>query len=223
MDNDVEEIINCNHKHKKTLEGKVHFKFKLEFGWGPDRRVFPDIASRKWHGQLSTKGEILSVEKAWNTMGQSILKQDKNNFEFELTTYKTTQTGKWMGSAAITTEGFIFEIETEADEILKLTVDGIDYELPVASLLKVSMLFSLDDEVRKLIYDTYHEESFYRNDTWWHNMYKFKANKAALEADYTYQGECVLDLSEAENIRVRVHQKNGSIAWSSPIFNRRQV
>lgn len=221
VDNDIAEIINCNHKRKKAYEGRVHFKFKLEFGWGPDRRVFPDIASRKWHGRLSTKGEIVSVEKAWNTMGQSILKQDKNNFEFELTTYKTTQTGKWMGSAAITTEGFIFEIDTEADEILKLTVDGVNYDLPVASLLQNSMLFSLDDEVKQLIHDTYQEESFYRNDTWWHNMYKFKANKAALEADYTYREDCGLDLSKAENIRVRVYQKNGSIAWSSPIFNGR--
>ncbi|WP_276933888.1 hypothetical protein [Dielma fastidiosa] len=219
VDNDVADIINCNHRSSKP-EGKVHFKFKLEFGWGPDRRVFPDIASRKWHGCLHTEGSILSVENAWNTMGQAILHQDENDFEFELTTYKTTQTGKWMGSAAITTEGFIFEIETAADEVLKLNVDGIDYELPVQSLLNDSMLFSLDDEAKRLIYDTYQEESFYRNDTWWHNTYKFKANKAAVKADFMYQGTTVLDLSAAHHVRIRVHQKNGCMAWSSPIFNK---
>ena len=125
-----------------------------------------------------------------------------------------------MGSAAITTEGFIFEIEADAAESLKLNVDGVDYELPVQSLLNDSMLFSLDEEVNRLLYDTYQEESFYRNDTWWHNTYKFKANKAAAKTDFMYQGTKVLDLSAAQHVRVRVHQKNGCMAWSSPIFNK---
>lgn len=217
-DNQVTEIINCH--QKITPQGKVRCKFKLEFGWGPDRRIFPDIESKVWQGCLKTQGEILSVEKCWNSFGQKIIKKEKNEFEFEVTSYKTTQSGKWMGLASITTEGFIFEIETEMDEVLQLIVDGKEYALPVKAILEDSSLFCMEEEIKKLLWDTYQEESFYRDDTWWHNSYKFKVNKGALSEEYHFEKEWIQDLSQRKQVRIKVYQKNGSLAWSSPIFNK---
>ena len=48
---------------KESLGKNVQFKFKADFGWGPDRRIFPDIKSRNWSGSLSTEGKLLSIEK----------------------------------------------------------------------------------------------------------------------------------------------------------------
>lgn len=223
QDNEVTQMISCHQTRKQDLPQTVRFKFKLEFGWGPDRRIFPDIESRLWHGLVETNGKILSVEKCWNSFGQKVIKEDENSFEFEVTSYKTTQTGKWMGLASITTEGFIFEVETDVEDVLLITVDKKVYEVPVRQILKDSTLFSLDDEIQQLLEETYHETQFYRNDTWWHNAYKFKISKGALASEYQYELNQTINLKETDQIRVKVYQKNGSLAWSSPIFNKRKA
>ena len=215
-DNEVIELISCH--HKPEIGNHVRFKFKLEFGWGPDCRIFEDIVSKVWVGSLQTKGEIISVEKCWNSFGQKIISQSAKQLNFELTTYKTTQTGKWMGTAGVNTEGFIIEIETRIEEELIFIVDGKKYQLLVRDILDNSKLFGLTDEVNKLIYEHYQETEFYRNDTWWHNSYKFKVHKGCLYSEYNYNESLFRDLRAYQNIRLRVHQKNGCLAWSSPIF-----
>ena len=217
-DNEVIEMLNCHKKRELPLDELVRFKFRVEFGWGPDRRVFPEIKLRHWHGVLQTSGKIVSVEKCWNSFGQKIIRQDDDNLEFELTTYKTTQTGKWMGTAGVATEGFIFEIETNINDEITLIVDGKDYIIKVRDVLNDSHLYSLDEEINELLYDKYNERDYYRRDTWWHNSYKFKVHKGSLSNEYLYETKLALDLSEYANVRVKVFQKNGSLAWSSPIF-----
>ena len=52
-DNQVVEMIpHTSTWERMPLGDTIRFKFKVEFGWGPDRRIFPDIASRQWQGAL---------------------------------------------------------------------------------------------------------------------------------------------------------------------------
>lgn len=218
-DNEVVRLIDCNRSRQLPKEGVVRFKWKLELGWGPDRRIFPEISSKRWQVALKTQGRLLSAEKCWNSFGQRVISQSEAGMELEMTTYKTTQSGKWMGVSAVTTEGMIFEIEDDIDHALSLSLDGKEYLIPIRQILRNSTLISLDEEVAKLLYDTYQETSFYRNDTWWHNSYKCKVHRGALQSAYQQSYAFVMDLREVKQLRLRVHQKNGCMAWSSPIFN----
>lgn len=202
----------------KPLEGTIRFKFQVEFGWGPDRRMFPDIESRHWVGSLKTNGKLVSIEKCWSNFGQKLENVTDNSCDFELTSYKTTATGKWMGPSAITTEGFIFEIEDDVNSSVTLTVDGKEYVLPIKDLLYSSNLHPLLDEVSDLLKERFNFTEFYRSDSWWHNCYKIKTHQAVPEIGYTTEINRTLDLKEGDNVRVRVWQKNGGVAWSSPIF-----
>lgn len=203
---------------RNELTGTIRFKFQLELGWGPDRRIFPDIESRKWTGSLHTPGKLLSIEKCWSTFGQDLKNVTDNSCEFDMTTYKTTASGKWMGPSAVTTEGFIFEIEDDIDSIVKLTIDGHDYELKIRDILYSSQLYPLLDEVSDLLKERFNFTEYYRSDSWWHNCYKIKVNQGAPEIAYTRSIEKEIDTTKCSQVRVRVWQKNGSVAWSSPIF-----
>lgn len=199
-------------------ENTIRFKFKLEFGWGPDRKVFEDIESKIWHGKLETNGKILSIQKCWSNFGQKIINQDDKTCEFEITSYKTTATGKWMGPSAVTTEGFIFEIETDVNSSLSLIVDNKKYELKVTDILEGSFLLPLLDESNQLIKERFGFEGYYRSDPFWHNAYKIKVNRGALEEEYTKSITMTIDTTKYKQLRLRVWQKNGAVAWSSPIF-----
>ena len=214
----IEMIPHTSTWEDKKLEGTIRFKFRLELGWGPDRRIFPDIESRHWVGSLSTNGKLLSVEKCWSNFGQKLVNVTEKGCDFELTTYKTTATGKWMGPSAVTTEGFIFEIEDDIDSSVTLVIDGVKYEVTIRDLLYSSRLFPLLDEVSDLLKERYNFTEYYRSDSWWHNAYKIKVHEAVPEIAYTMTIKRTIELKEGDNIRVRVWQKNGGVAWSSPIF-----
>jgi hypothetical protein len=214
----IEMIPHTSTWENNILPEKVKFKFRLELGWGPDTRVFPDITSRKWSGSLCTKGRILSIEKCWSNFGQNLTQCDDHSCEFEMTTYKSTGSGKWMGSDPVATEGFIFEIEDDIKNTIILNIDGIEYELPVKDILENGRLIPLLDEAHELIKERYGLEEYYRQDSWWHNCYKIKLHKGIPEDAYTRTIERTIDMTGYHQVRCRIWQKNGGIAWSSPIF-----
>ena len=61
---------------KLPLKNKVRFKFKIEFSWGPDERVYPETEKKIWKGSLEVEGKIISIEKCWKNLGQKIIHQE---------------------------------------------------------------------------------------------------------------------------------------------------
>lgn len=218
-DNILDEmVVHSGTWERKPQEGVIRFKFRVEFGWGPDTRVYQDKIIRNWSGKLVTDGRLLSVEKCWNNYGQNLTHVDENSCEFEMTTYQSTATGKWMGPSNVTTEGFIFEVEADVDSEIHLWVDGTDYPMKVRDMLQSSKVTALWDEVHQLTKERYGDVEHYRDDPWWHNAYKFKVSKASPEDSYVVDFKKKLDVEETCNLRLRVWQKNGDVAWTSPIF-----
>lgn len=222
-DNVLEDMIVHSGTWERTpLSGSIRFKFRVEFGWGPDTRVYKDIFMKEWSGTLAVDGTLLGVENCWNNFGQSLTILDEKSCSFELTTYKSTATGKWMGPSNVTTEGFIFEVEADVDSTLILTVDGVAYPMKVRDLLYTSKVYALWDDIKALTKETWGDIEHYRDDPWWHNAYKFKVGKAAPEQAYCVDVKKVLPIKEDANYRLRVWQKNNDVAWSSPIFVRKK-
>lgn len=218
-DNVVEEMVVHSGTWERTpLKGAIRFKFRLELGWGPDTRVYKSQWKKDWTGSIHVDGKLLSVEKCWNNFGQDITHQDEKSCAFSMTTYQSTATGKWMGPSNVATEGFIFEIEADADSSLKLDIDGKEYCLPVRGLLESSHVYALWDEVETLTRETWGDITHYRDDPWWHNAYKFRVGKAYPENAYDLSFRKVIRMEEDGNLRLRIWQKNGDAAWTSPVF-----
>ena len=218
-DNILEDmVVHSGTWERQRPEGLIRFKFRLELGWGPDTRVYKDQWIKNWSGRLDVDGKILGIEKCWNNFGQELTCVEESSCEFSMTTYQSTASGKWMGSCNVTTEGFIFEVEADADSVMKLTIDGKEYPLAVRQLLESSRVFALWDQVRKLTEDTWGEITHYRDDPWWHNAYKFRVGKAYPQSSYEVRGCRKIKFTEDGNIRLRIWQKNGDAAWTSPVF-----
>ena len=211
-------VVHSGTWERQPLHGKLRFKFRVEFGWGPDIRVYKDLTTKIWEGKLKVDGKLLSVEKCWNNFGQKMISQTDDSCEFSLTTYQSTATGKWMGPSNVTTEGFIFEVEADADSTIHMTVNGAEYDFPVRNLLGRSEVVGLWDEVRDLTKSTWGDVTHYRDDPWWHNAYKFKMGRAYPEASYTVDYHQTIKVENNCSYRLRVWQKNNDVAWTSPIF-----
>ena len=204
----------------KALTETVRFKFKIEFGWGPDNRIYPDITSKVWEGSLSTVGKILDVEKCWTNFGQKIHSQQEKECSFTLTTHKSSHAGKWMGPSPVTTEGFIFEIEAPIDSKISLNVDGKLCEYTVREILEDTQLIGFVEEAKQLAKDRFGFEEYYRSDPFWHNAYKVRILRGSPEIAYKLK----LPITTQEKIHsddyfmVKIYQRDGNLAWSSPIW-----
>lgn len=220
-DNILEEMVVHSGKwEKEPLQGIIRFKFRLELGWGPDSRVYKDHWVKQWTGRLETEGKLLSIEKCWNNFGQEIVNQNENSCDFSMTTYQSTATGKWMGPSNVTTEGVIFEIEADVNSTVHLWIDGTEYPMKVHDMLYTSKVYALWDEVKKLTRETWGDLTHYRDDPWWHNAYKIRVNKAYPEQSYDITYSKKMKFDKDCNVRLRIWQKNGNAAWTSPIFVR---
>lgn len=214
---------------EEKIEGNVRFKFELELGWGPDRRVFPDIEEKIWKVSLETEGKIVGIEKMWTSPGSTIKANEEKKFEAEVITRKYIQcNGKLSQKNYLTpniqNQSVIFEIEDNINNDLKLEIDGKEYKIPIRTLLEKAVLEAKEDEVRELLKDRFQFNEYYREDPWWHNAYKFKLHKACPQKGYTAEYKYEFDSlkSDEDNILVKVTQKNGDVAWSSPIWIKKE-
>lgn len=218
-DNILEEMfVHSGRWERAPLPERFTFKFEVEFGWGPEPRDFPEGAVKEWSGLLSVPGRIVSVEKLWNSFGQKIVRQDERECEFSLTTHQKTETGKWMGPSQTKREGFIFEVEGAMEDCLSLTVDGTEYSLPVRDILADSNVYAQYEATEKMVYEKFPDAAHYRDDLIWHSAFKFRVRRAVPESAYTVKIEEIIELEPGSQYRVRVWQKNGDAAWSSPVF-----
>ena len=56
-------IVHSGTWERQPLPGRFAFKFEVEFGWGPETRLFPDAALKVWEGSLQVPGHLMGVEK----------------------------------------------------------------------------------------------------------------------------------------------------------------
>ncbi len=207
------------------LEGTVRFKFELELGWGPDRRVFHDIKEKLWDVSLETKGKIIGFDKLWTSPGSKIKVSEEKKFAAEIITRKSIQGDAKLSqknylTPYIQNQSLIFEIEDHIDHDLMLTIDGKEYSIPIKKILAQSIVEAKEDEVQELLKDRYDFEEYYREDPWWHNAYKFVIHRASPEKAYRVSCQYSFESlkTKEDNILIKVIQRNGDIAWSSPIW-----
>lgn len=213
-------LVHSGSWERQPLPERFAFKFEVEFGWGPETRLFPDAAEKVWQGRLEVPGRILSIEKLWNSFGQQILDRREQSCDFRLTTHRGTETGKWMGPSQVRRESLVFEVEGGIDDVLRLTVDGEEYRLPVRQILQGTRIYAQYRQSEQLITEKFGPTPHYRDDFIWHCAFKFRVRRAAPQAAYTLHRRLPLTLEAGSQYRLRVWLKNGDAAWLSPFFCR---
>lgn len=208
---------------RKKLQGKVKFKFEIELGWGPDRRVFPEIYQKLWDLKVETTGEILSVEKLFTSPGSVIERSENQVFQGKILSQKdipgqSKLSQKNYATPHIQNQSLIFEIEDDIDSVVEISIDGKKAQYKIRDMLFESRIVCLEEESRKLL-ATRDFTEFYREDPWWHNAYKAVLHKAYTKDGYFVEIADILERENpTDNYFVKVIQKNGECGWTSPIY-----
>lgn len=208
-------------ERREIREDLITFKVRIEFGWGPDIRVFPEETEKHFKGSFKVReGEILSIEKCFANFGEEVTQKSHDEAFFDLTTYQSTNTGKWMGSCVAANESLIFEARAPLKSETVLSVNGKEYTFKVSDLLEDSHLLADMEEADQLIRSYFGKVEHYRNDPWWHNSCKIKIHRACPKEYYSTQIREDLEENEDCLYRLVILQENGNRAWTSPIFMR---
>ncbi|GAB4563945.1 MAG: hypothetical protein Kow0047_13270 [Anaerolineae bacterium] len=199
-----------------TSDELTRCKLRVEAGWGPLSRDIPDVPPRRWEGQIETpEGRIVSVERCWRTPGQWVEQTSEHECAFGFQTLQQAPHG-------LPSEALIFELEGRPSDRVRITLEGKRLELRLTEAMRRSQVLYFPEEVRARVRDAHgiDPDSLPRPDPFYFFSHKAKIHRAIPEVGYVAEFEHV-DASPppGRNVyRVRVHQRNGHIAWSSPIW-----
>lgn len=201
-----------------SSDGTVRFKFRVEFGWGPNVRYFPEATERTWEGTLSTTGSVVSVEPVFSSFDNRHEIVDEKSVSFVAKSQKVGGT-HWVRDSSMRTEGYVFEIQAPLDGTVTMEACGERFVWPVEKILAGSFLEVFEDEAKELIRGTAGIEEYYRSDAWYHNAYKVKVYQGFASDLYEVEDSfAVRPGAEEASWFVKVVQADGQTAWASPIW-----
>ena len=210
------------------LEGALptRWKVRVEMGWGSHSHELPAPSPemQRWDGVLSVQGgKMLGWAPCWVTPGQPMPHLAGDRAEFALVASQAA-------ADRIVCNGLVFEFEADADAMLELRAGPratpCVLRCTVHELAQRSRL--LWDEAGCAAY--LHEatgltaEEAGQTDAYYHFAHKMKVHRAMPEAAYTARFSFTDRVASGglppheDHYRVRVEQRNGQRAWSSPIW-----
>jgi hypothetical protein len=193
------------------------YRMRLEAGWGPrqNEMVVPD---RQWQGHLHVEGSTMRRSwPCWISPGQSEPRYRNCDCSFEMVSSAENVAERWQNANVI---------EFEADPEARLTVrlNGLQESGRVCDFARGSREMWFKEECVKMLHDRGGIEPYSpeRMDIYHHMAYKAKLHKPLPQAAWSAGLDFVDDtpLSGQCHYRVRVEQRNGQRAWSSPIWVR---
>jgi len=210
----------ATHCHQGTWQppapgARCRFKLRVEAGWGPRPNEMA-LPPRRWDGRLSlADGRFLNVEPCWISLGQQPAELNGPEAAFAMTTDAQTVSHRCQNAN-------VFEFEATPETELRLRINGLEESGRVADFAAGSREMWFRDECVRMLHEEAGLEpgSPERQDVYHHLAYKAKLHRAMPEAAYTATFEIEDDepLTGQTYYRVRVEQRNGQRAWSSPVW-----
>jgi len=210
----------ATHCHQGTwdlprLNERTRFKLRIEVGWGP-RPNEMDMPDRYWQGELLlSDGCFLNYEPCWIYPGQGIpkLAGEKSTFTMRSSTQDAIKPRQ---------NANVFEFEAVPEAELLVRLNGLEERGTIHSFSSGSRVMWFRDECIRMLHEhsglepDWHE----REDPYYNMAYKAKLHRIIPEAGY--QAEFVIEddkpITGETHYRIRVEQRNGQRAWSSPIW-----
>jgi hypothetical protein len=217
-----DERVIATHNHQGTWEcprpgARSRFIVRLEAGWGPTADEL-EVGDQAWTGVIAlTDGRFIRAVPCWCTHGQEPVKLAGNTATFTMCSSPRGVANQWQNAN-------VFEFEADPASVLRLRLNGREESATISELMNGSRVIWYREECVRLLQQLrgLTPEECTREDTYYHMAYKAKLHRAMPEAAYaaTYELEDGEPLVHETCYRVRVEQRNGQRAWSSPIWVR---
>lgn len=215
----------ATHCHQGTWElpqpgVRTRFKLRVEAGWGPRPNEI-DVPDRHWQGELALDGgRFIGYEPCWVSPGQGVphLAQEVAAFTMRSSSQDAVKPSQ---------NANVFEFEATPEAELLIRLNGLEERGTVQAFASGSrVMWFRDDCVRMLQKHCGLEpDSHEREDPYYLMAYKAKLHRVIPEVGYQAEWAIQDDESITGEIhyRIRVEQRNGQRAWSSPIWVRPYV
>jgi len=193
------------------------WKLRVEVGWGPKSVDIAEEAPREWACRIAVpNGAVLAAEPCWKTAGQWIGGLDDAACEFG---FRTTQSPPHGGVPA---EATIFTLAGRPEDTVILDLGGKRLSMTLFEAAAASRLIDSMDEVRDHVRRVHglDPDTLVRNDRIYFYGHKAKIHRAIPESGYTATLDHVDENPPPgrNHYRIRVTQRNGQVAWSSPVW-----
>jgi hypothetical protein len=212
----------ATHCHQGTWSqpapGKgARYKLRIEAGWGPRQGEIP-LPETHWQGTLTINGgRFVGWEPCWITRGSRVPQFDGESARFSMLSRQENVHLPFQGAT-------LLEFETDPGAEFVLDLNGLQVRDRICTLAEHSRLLWYREDCVKRIRETtgVEPQDARRGDAYYQMANKAKLHRAMPEAAYTAGLEWVDDepLERETHYRVRVEQRNGQRAWSSPIWVR---
>jgi len=210
----------ATHCHQGTWRlpepgARTRFKMRIEAGWGPRPNELP-VPDRCWQGELEVNdGRVLDVEPCWISPGQSVPVFTGRRATFSMLTSAKQVQERYQNAN-------VFLFEADAGAALRIAMDGQAEAGTVAEFAAGSREMWFREDCVRMLHECagLRPGSPEREDIYHHVAHKVKLHRPIPEQGYTASCEWIDDepLSGPAHYRVRVEQRNGQRAWSSPIW-----
>lgn len=194
---------------------KSKYKMRIEIGWGsrPGEIPMPD---QEWTGNISLiDGQFINWEPCWISRGHKVPLLDGSNARFEMLTSQEFVSSPYQNAT-------VFEFNSYGKAELSMRLNSLEFTDNIHNMAEKNRLLWYKDECIKLVEKTtgIKPDVPNRDDVYYHHANKAKIHKLIPETGYTATFAITDDepLTGETNYRVRIEQRNGQRAWSSPIW-----
>jgi len=193
---------------------RLRCRLRIEAGWGPKPEDIPDLPPRDWQCSIEVPdGIVRDAVPCWGLPGQWIGQTGGSRCDFGFRTWQ---------SSTLCTQATNFELEGRPADTVTIRLEGKTVTMTLAEAMAGSRIVHYMDEAAERVRRTFgaDPDSMKRNDRIYFCGHKVKVHRAIPQAGLSAE----LDHTDAdppggENFyRVRVTQRNGQAAWSSPIW-----
>ena len=202
------------------LGERCRFKLRVETGWGPFAREVGRLAPTEWPGTLTlpNTARFVGFEPCWLT-GQTRPTIGEQRVEF---TVLAPQIDPAELPISRRPNADIFEIEAAPDDPLSVEVGEMSLELPLARFCDGSRVLWDEAGSRSLLEERFGLDFDSLERPTINHLYanKIKLHRVIPEAGYSASFTFTDDepLDREADYRIRVEQRNGQRAWSSPVW-----
>lgn len=192
------------------------FRLRIEAGWGPRLGELP-FGQQTWEGTARlSHGRFTGWMPCWTGRGQEVPMLAGVQARFRMVSQQVSVLNPFQN-------GLVLELEADPSATLTLVLNGQTLCDTVGSLASGSrILWYRDDALERMQELTGVDPgTLERKDPlFFHMAFKAKVHRAIPEPGYTARLMLVDDepLGREVNYRIRVEQRNGQRAWSSPIW-----
>lgn len=188
------------------------YKVRFEYGWGPSAS-YTKMDPKTWSGTISVKSGAIEDVTPHLVNGDHSYNHTAKEFSFQSKVDQVEADYKHHNS-------FVLTLRLDKDSTVMFDVDGARYELTRDQLLAGSMAHFYTEESKELLTNRFDlaTDELYRRDVVFGMSYKFKIHRAVPHGEYARQCTFTDTVDGPSHYRVRVRQRNGQMALSSPIW-----